>query len=200
MTTTQPTTPSNPSIPAATADPAVTSAVDFAPAMRPHIALSVSDVDVARAFYETLLQCAPSKVRDGYVKFEPELPALNLTLNLDPDNAGQRGAAHFGVQVKSSEAVERAATRLMDAGLKVMLEDQTTCCFSVQDKVWAVDPDGHRWEVFVVTGADAPVHSLPSASQLEGAEVCCAPGTPEAGAGAATTATAKAQGGAPCCG
>ncbi|MCB9739491.1 MAG: VOC family protein [Deltaproteobacteria bacterium] len=147
-----------------------TSAIAFAPAMRPHIALAVSDVDAARTFYETLLQTAPSKVRPGYVKFEPELPALNLTLNHDPEHAGQRGAAHFGVQVQSTDAVAAATERLQAAGMQVLVEEQTTCCFAVQDKVWAIDPDGHRWEVFVVTDADAPVHSLPGAARPD---ACC---------------------------
>ena len=40
-----------------------------------------------------------------------------------------------------------------------MVEDDVTCCYAVQDKVWAIDPDGHRWEIFLVTDADAPVHS-----------------------------------------
>ncbi len=162
------------------------SAVPFLPAMRPHIALAVSDIDAARAFYETLLGCAPTKVRPGYAKFEPELPALNLTLNLDPEHAGQRGAAHFGVQVQSTEAVAEAAERFRGAGLDIAVEEQTTCCFAVQDKVWAIDPDGHRWEVFVVTEADTAVHSLPSATRPVAA--CC---EPEA------LAAAKAQG---CCG
>ena len=35
------------------------------------------------------------------------------------------------------------------------------------------DPDGHRWEVFVVLEADAPVHSIPSTKAAN--PECCEP-------------------------
>ena len=33
-----------------------------------------------------------------------------------------------------------------------------TCCYAVQDKVWAVDPDGNKWEVYVVLDDNAANH------------------------------------------
>lgn len=159
------------------------SAITFAAPMRAHIALAVSDVEAATPFYKALLGVAPTKVRPGYAKFEPELPALNLTLNHDPDHAGHVGAQHFGIQVQDSDAVEALAQRVLDAGFAGEVEEGTVCCFSRQDKVWLRDPDGHRWEVFVVTEADNEVHSLPGRQQpIVGAATagaaaapCCAP-------------------------
>ncbi len=46
-------------------------------------------------------------------------------------------------------------------------EEDTACCYAVQDKVWIEDPDGNSWEVFVVKG-DAPVMKADTSS-------CCAP-------------------------
>ncbi|HTU57880.1 MAG TPA: hypothetical protein VMF89_05590, partial [Polyangiales bacterium] len=35
---------------------------------------------------------------------------------------------------------------------KTRTEDNTECCYALQDKVWIEDPDGNEWEVFVVKG------------------------------------------------
>ena len=66
--------------------------------------------------------------------------------------------------------------RLAAAGLGLDVEGGTTCCYAGQDKVWATDPDGNRWEVFVVLEADAAVHSKTPVAVASGTEAaCCAP-------------------------
>ena len=117
--------------------------------LRPHLALTVSDVDRSTPFYEALFGTAPSKVRPGYVKFEVAEPALNFTLN-----EGERGEAlgafnHAGIQVASTDDVLAARLRLQRAGLATFDEMDTTCCYARQDKIWVRDPDGNPWEVFV---------------------------------------------------
>ena len=129
------------------------SAVEFATKTRIHVAWEASDIERSIAFYTTLLGEQPTKVRPGYAKFEPADPPVNLTLNLNPQ--AKPAASHFGVQVKSTEAVAEAAKRLELAGFPTETEDQVECCFAVQDKVWASDPAGNRWEVFVVLDNDA---------------------------------------------
>ena len=62
-----------------------------------------------------------------------------------------------------------ATGRLSDDGLDTVTEEQTTCCFAVQDKVWVNDPDGAPWEVYTVL-ADAPVES-----GVAGDGGCCIP-------------------------
>lgn len=146
------------------------SAVAFPGQRRIHIALATSDLGRSKAFYQTLLGVPPTKERPGYVKFEPEDPSVNLTLNQVEDTASMgKPATHFGVQVKSVQAVEEAIARLAAAGLPTRTEEQTTCCYAVQDKVWATDPDGNAWEVFVVLEADAP-------GPANGTTACCTPG------------------------
>jgi hypothetical protein len=49
------------------------------------------------------------------------------------------------------------------------VEEQTTCCYAIQDKVWVNDPDGAPWEVYTVL-ADAPAES-----GLSGGGQCCIP-------------------------
>src|SRR5690606_39506116 len=36
------------------------------------------------------------------------------------------------------------------SGLMTVDEMQVDCCYALQDKTWARDPDGNEWEVFVV--------------------------------------------------
>ncbi|QDU79434.1 Cadmium-induced protein CadI [Polystyrenella longa] len=148
------------------------SAVDFAGRYRLHIALNVSNLEASRHFYEVLLGEPPVKERPRYAKFEPADPSVNLALNeLDDIGQVQGGSSHFGIQVKSVEDVHAAIERLQKAGLKTITEEATTCCYAVQDKVWAIDPDGHKWEVFVVLNADAK-------DELYAESGCCGPGMP----------------------
>jgi predicted enzyme related to lactoylglutathione lyase len=120
--------------------------------LRPHLALTVSDVDRAIPFYSALFGADPAKVRPGYAKFEVEEPALNFTLN-----EGERGEAlgafnHAGIQVASTDDVIAARRRLEDRGLLTLAEMDTTCCYARQDKIWVSDPDGTPWEVFATKG------------------------------------------------
>ncbi len=145
------------------------SAVEFATNTRIHVALETSNLDRAIAFYGTLFGQAPVKIRPGYAKFEVADPPVNLSLNAAAMAHKSGGAAHFGVQVKSTEAVEQAKQRFAEAGLPIETEEHVTCSWAVQDKVWVRDPDGNAWEVFVVLDADAPAHGKSDA------DVCCTP-------------------------
>jgi hypothetical protein len=60
--------------------------------------------------------------------------------------------------VKSTEGVNAIAHRLRDAGLETAVEDNVTCCYAVQNKVWATDPDGNKWEVYVVLDNEGARH------------------------------------------
>jgi predicted lactoylglutathione lyase len=62
--------------------------------------------------------------------------------------------SHLGVQVDSTQEVEASIKRFTEAGLALFTEENTNCCYALQDKVWVTDPDGNRWEVFVVKVAD----------------------------------------------
>lgn len=160
-----------------------TTAVEFPTRMRAHIALACADVDRSRSFYEQLLGLEPTKVREGYVKFEVHEPPLNLTLNHAEAPVPQRVPAHFGVQVKSTAEVLERRQQMAKAGFDARTEEGVGCCFAIQDKVWFRDPDGNNWEVFVVTEADIPEHTRAAAGQrvgpieLDAAEPpsCCAP-------------------------
>ena len=144
------------------------SAVDFATDTRIHVALESADIERSTAFYRTLLGQEPTKVKPGYAKFEVPDPPVNLTLNaVSTGPARGAGVSHFGVQVKSTDAVEAMTKRFEEAGLLTKIEDDVTCCYAVQDKVWVNDPDGNAWEVFVVLDNTPAEHG----QQSDG---CCA--------------------------
>src|SRR5207248_1479317 len=122
--------------------------------IKPHVSLNVSNIDASVAFYEKIFGVGPTKRRPGYAKFDLAAPSLNLTMQEAPRTGVN--ASHFGVQVASSEDVAAAWTRFKEAGLVTLTEENTECCYALQDKVWVLDPDGNSWEVFVVKG-DAAV-------------------------------------------
>ena len=133
--------------------------------LKPHVSLNVTNIEHSVAFYEKAFGVAATKRRPGYAKFDLTEPSLNLTMAEAPRTGVN--ASHFGIQVASSDDVAEAKSRFETAGLKTFIEDDTTCCYAVQDKVWIEDPDGNSWEVFVVKG-DAPV-------MRDDASGCCAP-------------------------
>jgi catechol 2,3-dioxygenase-like lactoylglutathione lyase family enzyme len=135
---------------------------------RVQLALNVSDLDAAVDFYARLFQAEPAKRRPGYANFAIADPPLKLVLleSADARGTGGTGGAggaggtagalnHLGVEVGSTAEVGEATTRLAGAGLATAVEENTTCCYAVQDKVWVHDPDGAPWEVYTVL-ADAP--------------------------------------------
>jgi catechol 2,3-dioxygenase-like lactoylglutathione lyase family enzyme len=135
------------------------SAVQFETNRRIHMGLAVMNLERSMAFYRTLFGQEPTKTRPRYAKFEVAEPPFNLALN---EVAGEIGpnnpVAHFGIQVKSTQAVQEVADRLVAAGLETRVEESVTCCYAVQNKVWATDPDGNKWEVYVVLDNDGAHH------------------------------------------
>ncbi len=163
----------------ASGGPSRQSAVSFATQMRIHVALATRDIDAATRFYSALFDAPPTKTRPRYAKFELAEPPLNLSLNEVPGEGGLAPVAphHLGIQVKSTDAVEAIAGRMLGSGLEGDEERQVACCYAVQDKIWFTDPDGHRWEVFVVTEAEHESYAPRPASEPVPAErdECCEP-------------------------
>lgn len=137
--------------------------------LKPHVSLNVSNVEASVAFYEKLFGVTVTKRRPGYAKFDLAEPSLNLTMQ-EAERTGVN-ASHFGIQVASTEDVGAAWTRFKAASLPTLTENDTSCCYALQDKVWVTDPDGNSWEVFVVKG-DADTMQTAKDPAKKG---CCAP-------------------------
>ncbi len=148
--------------------------------LKTHVALNVTNIEKSVAFYRAMFGVEPVKHKDDYAKFDIANPALNLTLNLTASIQTGGALSHLGVQVESTEEVQAAIQRFTEAGLALFTEDNTDCCYALQDKVWVTDPDGNRWEVFVVKVKDtAPEKNLVSTVNSTGVakvvnQPCCA--------------------------
>jgi lactoylglutathione lyase len=137
---------------------------------RLQLALNVSDLDEAVAFYTSFFKTEPAKIRPGYANFAIEEPPLKLVLFENPGIGGTIN--HLGVEVFSTDEVVTATKYLADQGMVTDVEVGTTCCHALQDKVWVQGPDKQRWGVYTVL-ADASDH------ELSGDGSCCASDTDE---------------------
>ena len=134
---------------------------------RVQLALNVDDLDESVTFYSTLFATAPAKRRPGYANFTIAQPPLKLVLLENPGHGGTLN--HVGVEVTDSGVVDAERARLADAGLALVDERGTTCCYARQDKFWVQGaPDGEAWEIYTVL-ADSP----PSAAERTAQAGCC---------------------------
>ena len=139
---------------------------------RVQLALNVSNIDEAVDFYQKLFNTEPAKRRPGYANFAIADPPLKLVLI--EDAAQTPGTLnHLGVEVESTDEVAAAAERLAAEDLPTAVEEQVTCCFAVQDKVWVDGPGGEPWEIYTVL-ADAESMSGSGDSTEPGEAACCA--------------------------
>jgi catechol 2,3-dioxygenase-like lactoylglutathione lyase family enzyme len=140
---------------------------------RVQLALNVADIDAAVEFYSKLFNTEPAKRRPGYANFAVADPPLKLVLIEGQAAPGTMN--HLGVEVFSTDEVSAAQSRLLGAGLVTATEDNVTCCYAVQDKVWVDDPDGAAWEIYtVLADAEMPVGQLrPADASSCGPEACC---------------------------
>ncbi|GHG01677.1 glyoxalase [Streptomyces albogriseolus] len=135
---------------------------------RVQLALRVPDLNASVAFYSKLFGTEPAKLRDGYANFAIAEPPLKLVL-LEGTAGEATRMDHLGVEVETTEAVHAATARLGEVGLITDVENDTTCCYALQDKVWVHGPGEEPWEVYVVK-ADAD-----SLAKQQGS-TCCSGG------------------------
>jgi hypothetical protein len=138
---------------------------------RVQLALNVADLTEAIDFYSKLFDTQPAKVRPGYANFAVPDPPLKLILIED---ASQKPGSlnHLGVEVETTDEVVAAQARLAAADLPTAVEDNTACCYAVQNKVWVDGPGGEPWEIYtVISDTEHAPGELRSAAP--GANACC---------------------------
>jgi len=142
-------------------------ATNVVQALKAHVAIHVKNVPASIEFYRKLFAIEPSKVRNGYAKFDVANPPLNFTLN-EGAHEEHGMLSHLGIQVGSTAGVLAVRQRWSEQGLSTRDEMKTDCCYALQDKAWVRDPDGNEWEVFAVLEDNLPEKPVAERS-------CCAP-------------------------
>ena len=134
---------------------------------RVQLALNVTDIEAATAFYRELFGVEPAKTRRGYANFEIVDPPLKLVLFESPGAVSPLN--HVGVEVSSRAEVANAAERFTVAGLAHQMTDADRCCYAVQDKLWVEAPDVPLggWEFYTVLADD------PSQGDGCASDSCC---------------------------
>jgi catechol 2,3-dioxygenase-like lactoylglutathione lyase family enzyme len=140
---------------------------------RVQLALRVADLEASIAFYSKLFGAEPAKRRPGYANFAVTAPPLKLVL-LAGEPGQETVMDHLGVEVESTDQVTEATERLSALGLFTAVENDTTCCYAVQDKVWVHGPGQEPWEVYVVKDDSATYGADPELTEA----ACCADTTP----------------------
>lgn len=138
---------------------------------RVQLALRVSDLEASIAFYESLFGVAPAKRRPGYANFAVVEPPLKLVL-IEGQADQPTVMDHLGVEVETTDEVDTATARLSELGLFTAVQNDTTCCYAVQDKVWVHGPGQEPWEVYTVK-ADAPDDTSIRPAEQPDAGACC---------------------------
>ncbi|MFD5446815.1 ArsI/CadI family heavy metal resistance metalloenzyme [Streptomyces sp. NPDC127100] len=116
---------------------------------RAQLALRVPDLEASITFYSKLFGTGPAKRREGYANFAVTEPPLKLVL-IEGEPGEDTRLDHLGIEVEATDQVTAATTRLKEAGLATFEENDTSCCYALQDKVWVHGPGKEPWEVYVV--------------------------------------------------
>ena len=166
---------------------------------RVQLALRVADLEGSIAFYSKLFGAEPAKHRPGYANFAISEPPLKLVL-IEGRAGEDTRLDHLGVEVGTTDEVTAATGRLKAAGLATFEENDTACCYALQDKVWVTGPGKEPWEFYVVK-ADADTLAAPGAccdtTTCCGTTTCCTPDE-QAVDPARTSTEAKAAAGCEC--
>ena len=152
-----------------------------APTSRVQLALNVADLEASIAFYARMFGTEPHKRRPGYANFEIVDPPLKLVLievPADDRGTGTVGALnHLGIEMASTQDVETTLARWESDGLVVRPENDTVCCYALQDKGWVHDPAGAPWEAYTVKDDD-PIDTDPPLATALGMPLGTALGMP----------------------
>ena len=137
---------------------------------RVQLALNVSNIDEAVAFYSKLFNTEVNKRKPGYANFAIDEPPLKLVL-IEGEGGGTLN--HLGVEVATAEEVVAAEGRLSADGINTTGVGDTTCCYALKTETWVTDPDGAPWEWYVKTGdAEQMTNSIRTGDEPT---QCCAP-------------------------
>lgn len=135
---------------------------------RMHIHVAVADLATSIDFYTRLFGLAPSVTKPDYAKWMLDDPRVNFAISA---RGLKPGIDHLGFQVDSEDELADLRGQFDAAGLAMVSQEKTTCCYAESNKHWLTDPQGIAWETWH-TLADAPTFG---AAQTQADSACCAP-------------------------
>ncbi|HET7791904.1 MAG TPA: ArsI/CadI family heavy metal resistance metalloenzyme [Rhizobacter sp.] len=135
-----------------------------------HVHAHVADLQASIAFYSKLFAAQPTRVESDYAKWMLDDPRINFAIS---SRGGEPGVDHLGFQTDTDEELAELKARAQAAGMALLDEGQTSCCYARSDKHWVTDPQGIAWEHFH-TLADIPVFSDTKKPEPAQAAACCA--------------------------
>lgn len=138
-----------------------------------HVSLYVSNLEKSIAFYNRFFNSYPTKTKHDYAKYELTEPGLIISFIENPDRV-QSNFGHLGIQVETKEEVQEKMSIAKANDLSVIEEIGVACCYAVQDKFWAKDPDGIQWEIYYF---DSNIEFNDPKYAEEDAVACCSPTT-----------------------
>lgn len=122
-----------------------------------HIHTTVADLPKSIAFYSQLFAAEPTRVEADYAKWMLDDPRVNFAIS----TRGSRvGVDHLGIQTETEEELSELRARAVAAGMALLDEGETNCCYARSDKYWLQDPQGLAWEGFRTLG-DVPMYGAP---------------------------------------
>lgn len=136
-----------------------------------HAHLHVDDLNKSIDFYSKLFGAEPSRVESDYAKWMLDDPRVNFAISTRGHQAA--GLDHFGFQVDEAAELAELKQRAQAAGMTLLDEGETTCCYARSDKHWVTDPQGVAWEHFHTLDT-IPVFN-DSKEVAAQSSICCAP-------------------------
>lgn len=140
---------------------------------RMHVSLYVKDIASTVNFYTSFFGQPASKIKTGYAKYELTEPGLIISFVENPERV-HSNFGHLGIQVASKELMEERLEIARKLNIVSLEEIGTACCYAIQDKFWATDPDGHQWEVYYF---HEDVEFNDPQYAMEDSAACCTPET-----------------------
>lgn len=133
-----------------------------------HMAVNVTDLEKAVAFYRVLFGIEPTKCHPDYAKFETADPPVVFSLVPGPASGGVM--SHLGLRLTSEDAIRAVQRRLETAGFRTREQNATRGCYALQTKVWVEDPDQNQWEIYILT-EDLPGGDVTNSCSVQSAQV-----------------------------
>jgi catechol 2,3-dioxygenase-like lactoylglutathione lyase family enzyme len=145
-----------------------------------HVHVAVDDLAQSTRFYSALFGAQPAVEKSDYAKWMLDDPRINFAIS---QRGSEPGINHLGFQVESDDELAALQSQHNAAGLAVLNEGQTTCCYAESEKHWVTDPQGIAWEMYRTMGEAVTFNGKPEPASIAAAipaatsneRTCCAP-------------------------